>query len=138
MTRTCVVAAFVALAIPGLLAAAPAPEKRIDAKVRELRKAQIVALKEQIEGQWERVTVGKDRVGEYIEAIRELGEAELDIADTREAELAALEDMVRRLKETEDKTVQLQMAGLQAKAGVAQVRAARLKAEIQLEKWKKR
>jgi hypothetical protein len=138
MIRTFGLAALVAFLIPGLAAAAPAPAKRIDEKVRELRLEQIKGLKEQLEGQWERVTVGKDRIGEFIEAIRELGEAELDIAETREAEQAAPGNRVRRLKETEDKMQQLQMAGLQSKTGVAQVRAARLKAEIQLEKWKKR
>ena len=44
--------------------------------------------------------------------------------------------MCKELTTAEADTLQLQQAGLQTKQGVAQVKAARLKAEIQLEKLK--
>jgi hypothetical protein len=140
MTRTFAVAALVAFLIPGLTAAAPAlrPAKRIDPKVRELRQEQIKALKEQLEGQFERVKIGKDPLVVFLEAVRKLAEAEVDIAETREAELAALSNALRLLTVVEGQMEELQNAGLQTGQGVAQVRAARLEAEIQLEKWKKR
>jgi hypothetical protein len=140
MTRTFGLAALVAFLIPGLTAAAPAlrPAKRIDPKVRELRLEQIRALKEQLEGQFERVKIGKDPLVVFLEAVRKLAEAEVDIAETREAELAALSNALRLLTVVEGQMEELQNAGLQTGQGVAQVRAARLEAEIQLEKWKKR
>jgi hypothetical protein len=97
MTRTFGLAALVAFLIPGLTAAAPAlrPAKRIDPKVRELRLEQIRALKEQLEGQFERVKIGKDPLVVFLEAVRKLAEAEVDIAETREAELAALSNALR-------------------------------------------
>jgi hypothetical protein len=65
-----------------------------------------------------------------------LCEARLELADTREKRRAAMEEMLTDLQEVEENLVQLQAAGLQTKQGVAQAKAARLKAEIQLEKLK--
>ena len=73
---------------------------------------------------------------QYLHAVRELAEAELELADTKESRMAAVEKMVKELTTAEAETLQLQQAGLQTKQGVAQVRAARLKAEIQFEKLK--
>jgi outer membrane protein TolC len=118
--------------------AAPAkePAKPSSERLRELQKARVEALKEQMEGQWERVKIGKDPMIHFIEAVRELGEAELDLAEKREERLGAYERMVKILLEGEDDTAGLVNAGLQTKQGLAQIKAARLKAEIQLEKFK--
>ncbi len=138
MTRTFVVAALVALIIPGLSAAAPSPDRRIDEKIRELRKAQIEALRQQLDQQFERLKIGKDQIVTFVTAVFDLGEAELEVADTKEAERAALDGMVKRLKDVEDQMDELQAAGLATRGQVAELRAARLKAEIRREKWKKR
>jgi hypothetical protein len=138
MTRTFVLAVLVTVVLPCLAVAAPGPKKEpLDAKVRELRKEQIKALQEQLSSQIGNLKIGKDSILTFIEAVRDLGEAELDLAETREAELAALSGVVKRLQVAEDEMEQMRMAGLMTKAGVAQMRAARLKAEIQLEKKKR-
>ena len=105
-------------------------------ELRQLQKERVAALKEQLDGQYERVKIGKDPLIHFIEAIRELGDAELDVAETRGQRLAAIEGMVNRLREGEEETAKLVNAGLQTKQQLAQVKAARLKAEIQLEKFK--
>ncbi|HKB03584.1 MAG TPA: sigma-70 family RNA polymerase sigma factor [Gemmataceae bacterium] len=122
----------------GVLAAAPGkdPPKADSERLRELQKERVEALKEQLQGQFERVKIGKDPMIQLLDAIRELYEAELEIADSREARLAAMERAVTDLKLVEEQVAQLQAAGLQTKQGVAQAKAARLKAEIQLEKIK--
>jgi outer membrane protein TolC len=112
---------------------APAPTSD---KLRQLQKERVATLKEQLQGLYERVKIGKEPLIDFIEAIRELADAEFDLAETREQRLTAVEGMVNRLREGEQETEQLQRAGLQTKQGVAQIKAARLKAEIQLEKLK--
>jgi outer membrane protein TolC len=121
------------------LAAAPAGKEApppSSSRLRELQRERVKALEEQLQGQFERVKIGKDPLIEFLEAIRELGGAELELAETKEARLAAVEKMVRELTKCEEQIVQLQQAGLQTKQGVAQAKAARLKAEIELEKLK--
>jgi len=105
-------------------------------RLRDLQQERVKALEDQLQGQFERVKIGKDPLIQLIDAVRELAEARLDIAETREQRLAAVEAMVKELSVTEEQMAQLQMAGLQTKQGVAQAKAARLKAEIQLEKLK--
>ena len=58
--------------------------------------------------------------------------------DQELAELAALEGALKQFEEIEKEVVQLEIAGIMAKQDAAQARAARLKAEIRLEKWKAR
>jgi len=109
-------------------------ETKVDNKrLRQLRQERVAALEEQLQGQFERVKIGKDPLIQYIQAIRELAEAELDLADTTAARIAATEKMLKQLQDCEEQVKALQIAGLQIKQGVAQARAARLKAEIQLE-----
>jgi len=125
--------------LQGPLAAAPAGKEApppSSSRLRELQRERVKALEEQLQGQFERVKIGKDPLIQYIEAIRELAEAELDLAETKEARIGAVEKAVRELTVCEEQMFQLQQAGLQTKQGVAQAKAARLKAEIQLEKLK--
>jgi hypothetical protein len=137
ITRT-VVAAWVGIGL-ALLAApmarsAPGPDaKPAGERVRELQRERVKALEEQLDGLFGIMAERKDPPTTYLEAIRELGEAELDLADGRAAELAVLEKTVRRLREAEEKIGALQQSGLQTKHAVAQTKAARLKAEIRLE-----
>jgi outer membrane protein TolC len=119
-------------AAPGAKDALPPSSSRL----RELQRERVKALEEQLQGQFERVKIGQDPLIQYVQAIRELGDAELELAETKEARLAAVEKMVKELAECEEQVIQLQQAGLQTKQGVAQARAARLKAEIELEKLK--
>jgi len=134
------IAAVTASGLAGTpLAAAPAAKETpppSSSRLRELQRERVKALETQLQGQFERVKIGKDPLIEFLEAIRELGEAELELAETKEARQAAVEKMVKELAECEEQIVQLQQAGLQTKQGVAQAKAARLKAEIQLEKLK--
>src|SRR5262245_9044347 len=99
-------------------------------RLRQLQQARVEALKSQLEGQFERVKIGKDPMVQYLDCVRELTEAELELAETKEARMAAVEKMVKELTTAEADTQQLQQAGLQTKQGVAQVKAARIKAEI--------
>ena len=132
----------VALAIFGTagtwLAAAPVkePPPPSSERLRQLQKERVKALEEQLQGQFERVKIGKDPIIQYLDCVRELTESELELAETKEARQAAVEKMVKELTTAEADTLNLQRAGLQTKQGVAQVKAARLKAEIQLEKLK--
>ena len=105
-------------------------------RLRELQVERVAALKEQLDGQFERVKIGKDPVIQYLVVVQELGEAELEIARTKEERVAAAERMVQELKVGEEQLIILHKAGLQTKQGVAQAKAARLKAEIKLEKLK--
>jgi RNA polymerase sigma factor (sigma-70 family) len=119
--------------------AAPTPKdptKVDDKRLRELQVARIKALETQLEGEFERVKIGKDPLIVYLDAVRELTEAKLEIAETKEARVAVVEEMVKELKQGEEFLIQLQQAGLNTKQGVAQATAARLKTEIQLEKIK--
>jgi hypothetical protein len=129
---------FVAL-IDAPIQAAPIPKdppKPSSERLKELQRERVKALETQLGGQFERVKIGKDPLIIFIEAIRELGEAELDLADSKELRLAAVEKMVKQLEECEADMAVLVAAGLQTNQGLAQAKAARLKAEIQLEKMK--
>jgi hypothetical protein len=141
MTRATVAAwAGLALAWGGDLRAAlaaPDPSARpAGERVRDLQRERVKVLEEQLDGLFGLMAERKDPPGTYLEAIRELGEAELDLADGRAAELVVLERTLRRLQEAEKKIGALWESGLQTKHSVAQARAARLKAEIQYEKRK--
>jgi hypothetical protein len=124
--------------IPATCSAAPIKKESPPSseRLRELQKERVETLKVQMQGLYERVKIGKDPMINLIEAVRELGEAELDLAQTRQQSLTAYERMVITLSEVEVEIGKLQAAGLQTKQGVAQIKAARLKAEIQLEKFK--
>jgi len=124
-----------ALAWPAL-AAAPGPKSATSERLRELQRERVKALEEQLEGQFERVKIGKDPLIQFIDAIRELAEAKLDLANTRDERHKVLEEKVQTLEEIEKQMTELQAAGLQTKQGVAQAKAARIKAEIELEKLK--
>src|SRR3954468_15875951 len=102
--------------LQGPPAAAPAGKETpppSSSRLRELQRERVKALETQVQGQFERVKIGKDPLIQYIEAIRELGDAELELAETREARLAAVEKMVKELTDCEEQIVQLQQAGLQ-------------------------
>jgi hypothetical protein len=123
----------------GLPAATAAPDpvaRPPGERVRDLQRERVKALEEQLDGLFWVMAKQKDPPTTYLEAIRELGEAELELADGRAAELAARERTVRRLQEAEKEIGALWEAGLQSKHSVAQAQAARLKAEIQLERRK--
>ena len=117
--------------------AAPDPVVRPPGeRIRELQRERVKAMEEQIDGLFKQMAERKDPPSYYLEAIRELGEAELDLADGRATEVAILERTLRRFREAEEKIGALWEAGLQTKTSLAQAKAARLKAEIQLEKRK--
>jgi outer membrane protein TolC len=125
--------------VPATGIAAPAgkePEQPTSDRIRELQKERVKALQEQLRDQLERVNIGKDPLIQFIEAVRELGDAELDLANSREGRLAAVERVVKSLKEGEEAIDTLLRAGLQTRGGLAQIKAARLKAEIQFERLK--
>ena len=112
---------------------APPPSS---ARLRDLQRERVKAMEEQLQGQFERVKIGKDPLIHLLNAARELAEAELEIAETKEVRIAAVEKLLKLLRDAEEQLLQLQEAGLQTAQGVAQARAARLKAEIELEKLK--
>lgn len=124
---------------PAVVAAAPGPKepaKGDNKRLRELQRELVKALEAQLQGQFERVKIGKDPLIQLVSAMQELSEARLDIAESRAERLAAVEELVKQCVVVETQVEQLQIAGLQTKQGVAQATAARLKAEIRLEKLK--
>jgi hypothetical protein len=112
------------------------PPKPSSERLKELQRERVKTLETQLGGQWERVKIGKDPLIVFIEAIRDLGETELDLSETKEERMNAVEKMIKQYQECEANMIQLEMLGLQTKQGVAQAKSARLKAEIQLEKMK--
>lgn len=122
--------------LPAAVAASEPSSRPAGERVRELQRERVMVLEEQLEGLFGQMAERKDLPSTYLEAIRELGETELELADGRSAEQAVLERTLRRFKDAETKIISLQEAGLQTKQGVALAKAARLKAEIQLEKRK--
>jgi uncharacterized protein (TIGR03067 family) len=114
----------------------PPPAKTDNKRLRELQQERVKALEEQMQGQFERVKIGKDPLIELINVMQELAEARLEVAENREQRLAAVESLLKECHVVEEQLRQLQAAGLQTKQGVAQAKSARLKAEIQLEKLK--
>jgi RNA polymerase sigma factor (sigma-70 family) len=119
-----------------VLAAAPPQKAPTSERLRELQRERVKALEEQLKGQFDRTKIGKDPLIELIDAIRELGDAKLDLVETRDEKLKVLDEKVKMLKEVEEQIVALQNAGLQTSQGVAQIKAARIKAEIEQEKLK--
>lgn len=133
----CVALALLGLTSVPILAAPAGKESPASSeRLRKLQHERVEALETQLRGQFERVMVGKDPLIQYLDCVRELAEADLELAETKEARLAAVEKMVTELTTCEAKCLELQKAGLQTMQGVAQAKAARLKAEIQLEKLK--
>jgi len=116
--------------------ATPAASGKPSEAVRQLQKERVKALKEHLQGLYERVKIGRDPVLNLIDTLRELADAELELADTPAQEVAALEIAVARFRELEKELEVLVPAGLQRAQSVAQFRAARLKVEIELEKRK--
>ena len=105
-------------------------------RVRLLQEERAQALRTQFEGQFERVKIGKDPLLVLLDCRRELWEVETALAADHADKLKAAEGCIRDLTVIEEQLVQLRDAGLQTKEGVSQGRAARLKAEIELEKLK--
>jgi hypothetical protein len=120
----------------GAAQAAPALKhpKGHTAASRAALRDRIAALREQLQGGFERVKIGRDSVGEFLAAVREQYEAEVALADTREAERAALENAARFLAVCEDQLTELHRIGLHPADGVRQAQAARLRVELELEK----
>jgi RNA polymerase sigma factor (sigma-70 family) len=110
----------------------PAAEK--NSRLRELQAERVKTLEEQLRQQFERVKIGKDPLTHYIGAAQELADAEKDLAESNEARIAAVEKLVKSLRDCLDQLKALQQAGLQTQTGVLQGKAALLKAEIELEK----
>jgi RNA polymerase sigma factor (sigma-70 family) len=110
--------------------------KVVPARVRELQRRRVAALEAQHQGLFERVKIGKEPLGALLMVIQELADAELELATTREARMAALEKALRSMNECVKELEDLQAAGLQTKQGVAQAKAAALKVEIEYEKLK--
>jgi uncharacterized protein (TIGR03067 family) len=112
------------------------PPKAENKRLRELQQERVKVLEEQLKMRSERIKDGRDSALALIEVHRELADAELDLAETNEQRLAILGRLVKRLQDAEQHVTDLQAAGVQTALGVGQVKAARLKAEIQLEKLK--
>jgi RNA polymerase sigma factor (sigma-70 family) len=124
------------LAAPSPTKEAERPGKSDQTRLRQLQRERVKALDNQLQGQFERVKIGKDPLTTLLDAARERAELELELAETKEAKLVALESWLRDLRYVETQIKELHRAGLQTFQGVAQATAARLKAEIQLEKLK--
>jgi hypothetical protein len=105
-------------------------------RLKELQKERIKFLEEYLQELANRAKLRGELVNNFIEAVRELTDAELDQAETREQRLTVYERTVKRFQDREDKTANLVAAGEENKHNLALIKAARIKAEIQLEKMK--
>jgi RNA polymerase sigma factor (sigma-70 family) len=112
------------------------PPRVVESKIRELQKARVVALGAQIQGGFERVKIGKDSLRNYLDLFRDLAEAKIELAENREAKIAAAQESLRQLLVVSEQIEALYKAGLQTKDEVLFATIARLKAEIELEKLK--
>jgi hypothetical protein len=116
--------------------AAPAlkDHKGLTKQAREDLQARTAALGKQLSGGFERVKIGKDSLVDFLQVLRDWYEAEVALAETREAERLVLENALRRLTVVEEQMAQLHQAGIQPYDSVVQCRAAREKAQLELEK----
>jgi RNA polymerase sigma factor (sigma-70 family) len=105
-------------------------------RIRKLQQERVKALQQLVEDRMERGRTGQDALDKVLEPVRELAEAELELAETREARINAVEKLLEQLTTIEGLLDRLQQAGLQTRSGVLEAKAARLKAEIDLEKLK--
>jgi hypothetical protein len=129
--------AGVAALVAGPPAARAAPAGKPSERVRELQGERLKALEEQVEGMDAHVKLRPPRPSELavlVGALTDLAEAELDLADGRAAEVAVLERAVQRFRKLEEEMENLVAGRLLERHAAAHVRAARLKAEIHLEK----
>lgn len=134
---TIAILCFVALAETNVTAAPIGTEtKPTSDKLKALQKERVKFLEEYLEGLSGRVKLRGELVNNFIEAVRELSDAELDMAETKEQRLAAYERALKRLQDREDTTANLVATGMENKHNLALVKAARIKAEIQLEKFR--
>ena len=92
-------------------------------KIRQLQQELAQALRTQLEGQFERVKIGKDPLITLLDLHRELWEVEMVLAADHAGKLKACEEYLRHAKVIEEQLVELQMAGLNTKQGVAQAKA---------------
>lgn len=105
-------------------------------RMRELRLERVKALKSLSDAIGELLLVGKGNVQDAIRADEELAAAELELATTKAERVKTVDALVKRLKNHE-MTAQLRLtAGTINNVEAAQAKAARLKAEIELEKLK--
>lgn len=127
------------LTLAGGVPAAACDHPRPDDRIRQLQRERVDSLTEGVTRQARRLPALRDEVlARYLDLVRELGDAELDLAGDRQAELDTLERTVRRLREAEDALAKGARADLgdSSRDAAQQVRAARLRAEIRLEKQK--
>jgi hypothetical protein len=108
--------------------------KGLTKEVRDALRKRAAALREQLQGGFERVKVGKDSVADFLQAVREWYEAEVALADTRDAERAVLQNVSRWLAVGEEQMAVLHQARLQPYDAVLQWRAALEKLRLELEK----
>ena len=105
-------------------------------RLRDLQTERIKALKAICDTNAEQLMLGKGNVLEAVRADEELAAAEQELATTPAQRMKVLEDLVKRLKNHEMSTTMRLAAGVINNADEARVRAARLKAEIELERLK--
>jgi hypothetical protein len=121
---------------PEAARAAPALKDRkgLTKEARAALRKRAAALREQLAGGFERVKIGKEPVADFLQLVRDWYESEITLADTREAERTVLENVVRTLLVGEEQMTQLRQAGLQPGDSVVQWQAARLRAQVELDK----
>ncbi len=135
MTRAILVGALLLMVVARTPSADAAPalkSKKIDPLILE----RIKALESQLEEQWERFRSGRDPLPRFLDHVRDLATYQLLIAETHQVEISILDRAVSRLRTAQEAIENLRSAGLQTNQAVAQVRDARIEAEIRLERRK--
>ena len=121
---------------PETARSAPALKDRrgLTKEAREALQKRVTALGHQLQGAFERVKIGKDSLADYLNVIRGFCDAQVALADTRVAERAVLENVLRQLVVIEEQLTELHKVGLQPYDGILQSRAVREKVQFELEK----
>src|SRR5262245_45831978 len=112
------------------LFAAPGGKEGSKERLQELQRLRVKLLEEQLQEQSQHVKLGKEfPIQSFIDLVRELGDARLELAETPAQRVAACERVIELLREREDETEELVRIGLQTRGAFLQIKAGRVKAE---------
>ena len=113
--------------------AAPALKPSPKEQQRKVLLQKLRLVEEKLQGEFERVKIGRDPVSDLTGLINEFGALRQVLAETPEDRVEAAAVVLRQLVITEEQMKELMKAGLQTKEGLAEVAAARQRAADLLE-----
>ena len=105
--------------------AAPALRPSAKEQQRKLQFARILTLSTQLQGEFERVKIGKDSVDTYLDLLDAWGRAKRDAANTPQERIAATLEALRLLAIADEQFRELAAAGLGSPETVGKTASAR-------------